>query len=135
MIDALITAPDEATLAALLPQYRIPADAESPARWGHAMDRVDFIADVKMIRAEAVLDEAGEIITPADVVEGFTLCIRRRNRDPALEATGLPYLIADADKAGRGEAFVLATSYSADQIAGIVRVEPVWAGASYPFGG
>lgn len=134
MIDALITAPDEATLAALLPQYRIPADAESPAHWGHAMDRVDFIPDVKMIRAEAVLDEEGEVITPADIVEGFTICIRRRDRDPALEQTGLPHLVADADKADRGEPFIIATSYSADQIAGIVRVEPVWAGSGYPFG-
>lgn len=135
MIDALITAPNEATLAAILPQYRIPADGESPARWGHATDRVDFILGVRLIRAEAVLDEAGEIITPADIVEGFTICIRRRDRDPALEATGLPYLVADADKADRGEPFVLATNYSAEQIAGIIKVEPVWAGSSYPFGG
>lgn len=134
MIDALITAPDEATLAALLPQYRIPADAESPARWGHATDRVDFIPGVTMFRAEAVIDDAGDVITPAVLVEGFTLCIRSRDRDPALEATGLPYLVADADKADRGEAFVLATSYSPEQIGGIIRVEPVWAGSLYPFG-
>lgn len=135
MIDALMTAPDEATLAALLPQYRLPADAESPARWGHATDRVDFILGVRLIRAEAVIDDAGEVITPADVVEGFTLCIRRRDQDPALEQTGLPYLIADADKAARGEPFILATNYAAEQIAGIARVEPVWAGSRYPFGG
>lgn len=135
MIDALLTAPNEATLAALLPHYRIPADAESPARWGHATDRVDFIPGVRMIRAEAVLDEAGEILTPADIVEGWTICIRRRDRDPALEQTGLPYLIADADKAARGEPFILATNYVAEQIAGIVRVEPVCAGSRYPFGG
>lgn len=78
MIDALLTAPDEATLAVLLPQYRIPADAESPARWGHATDRVDLILGVQLIRAEIVTDEAGEILTPADIVEGWTICIRRR---------------------------------------------------------
>lgn len=135
MIDHLITAPDEATLIATLPQYRLPADNESPERWGHASGRVDFIRDVALIRAKATYDEAGEIVTPEDRVGGFTLSIGRQDADMSLATLGLPFIIADRDAARRGEPFIVATNYAPEQIAGIVAVEPTWAGSAYPFGG
>lgn len=131
MIDHLLTFPDFEAALALLAKYRIETEA-GPTLSAYAT-RGDIAWPITLYRAKIVVDENGEVITPAVVVPGLTVALALREFDETLTQLGVPYFIADREAANRGDDFVVATSYSPEQIAEIVAVEPTWAGSTYLF--
>lgn len=125
--DTLLTFLSEDAAIAALPELR------EEGAW-----KPGLILDVKLIRAEAVIDDSDPehlvLVTPQDTVPGWTIDVMTFARVPAYEALGVPFLVADREAALRGEPFVVATSYSPEQIAGILRASPDPAGSGYPFG-
>lgn len=133
--DRLLTFPSEAAAAAALPQLRGPIEGTDTIGWLPGP-----ILDVQLIRAEAVWDRADPehpvLVSPAVIVPGWTIDdMQTEPQVEAAQALGVPFLIADREAALRGEPFLVASSYSHEQIAGILRASPEPAGAGYPLGG
>ncbi|NBN64134.1 hypothetical protein [Pannonibacter tanglangensis] len=86
------------------------------------------VSRVNVIAQEAVMDDAGNELSPMLMVPGVWLAVRS---DRLL--TGLPELVAasDADRKARGEPFVLYVNpaYPLDSLR--KRIEPQWMGSSY----
>lgn len=96
MIDLMLRADDEATLAAALPMLR-DGGVWVTASHHHALD---LIGPVEI--APATLDEAGGIVTPATLDERFHLNLRLRDDCPdceAIQATAAPFVVTPGDPA------------------------------------
>ena len=127
MLDYLLCYPTEADALAALPAY---------ARGG-AWDASRVIPGVSVYRdtgIETVPDGAGgayegEVRAP---LAGWYLVIACQDREPGLEGEAC-MLIADRDAASRGEPCIIHTITTAEDLA-TLRLEPVFAGSSYPFG-
>lgn len=86
---------------------------------------------VDCIVADAVISAAGELVKPAIYAPGSWMVVRTRGEDAALAADPRCLLIADSERAGRGEPFVLVCKLNPDTLLG--KILPVFAGDRYPF--
>lgn len=116
--DVILLFPTEAAAIAALPWLR-ENDAWKPG----------IIVDLKLITA------VGDENTPPTYVDGFAIDFMTTTPVyEELRALGVPYLIADRKAASENTLFIVETSFSKEQIAGIVGVSPMPAGAHYEFG-
>lgn len=134
MIDYILSFPDEATAIAALPE------------WGKLDENGDIhwqpkpkcgVMHIQVITQLAVWDysnsENAAIITPEQVSAGYWMVIAKPSIDENLWAS--PYVVSEHDRALAvlGQAHILRTKLTPEQIAGVVGVQPVFAGSLYPF--
>lgn len=126
MIDHVLHFDTEAAAQAALPSYWTPASKDSPGAW-----RGDICIPSVSVYALDVLGGRVPYL-------GWHIVIALPALDPALR--DLPgnacRLITDREAAVRGEPFVrYAAPDMRPAVLSVARVEPVFAGSSYPFGG
>jgi len=109
------------------------AIADLPQHYGEAGWGPNVAPGVRVVLAEAVRDEVGEIVTPEVLAEGFFILISRRALDPALISGEAARLATDRDAAMRGEPFGL-FCWDIEAAGAVLRIEPVPSGSDYPFG-
>ena len=92
--------------------------------------RVDILG-IKIVRAPAVLDEEGVIVTPEETAPGYWCAVRSKER--LADLPGL-VIVTDSDLAAAEQPFVLYKSpdYEWSQLQS--EVWPSWCGDRYPWG-
>lgn len=84
MIDLYLRATNEATLAAALPWLRGVGEDDEPI-WLEASEGHALIPGVVIVKTPAVVDTAGEIVTPAKLVPGYFANLRLLDGHPAYD--------------------------------------------------
>lgn len=130
MIDYTLSFPDAATR-----EVYYPTPEGSPPSW-YVGNRA--VMPVRVVRADALYDEADPddpvLVTPEDVAPGAWLVIRCQEPDAMLAAHPALVIVTDSERAAVGDPFILFKAASVTWEALQARIEPVWAGDSYPFG-
>jgi hypothetical protein len=124
MIDHLFHFEDEASCNAVFPP---PADG-APA-W---LDERGTVMPVRLVVADAEYDpELDAITTPEEVATGHWIACRCESKSDALIAMAECLTVTDTVRAKAGEPYVLLSRIQPDTP--LARVEPVFAGDSYPW--
>lgn len=123
MIDYLLTFPDDAARSAAFPEPE-----GNPPCW-EAMGGT--VMPVRIVVADAVLSENGEVISPQVLGAGSWIAIRCNERSAEIEAMPNCLVATDNDLAQAGQPYVYFCRLEPETIMG--RVDPVFAGDGYPF--
>jgi hypothetical protein len=86
---------------------------------------------VQVVMTDAVIDEDGNVTTPAVIAPGYWIVVRARERVAEIEALPGHLLTTDSDLAAAGKPFIYVSKFAADTQLG--RISPVFAGDAYPF--
>lgn len=139
MIDHLFSFADEAAAQAALSSYWIPASEDGPGTWR---------GDVCIPGVSVYAITGTEALTDPETGQSYDREIREPYPGwyivvalPAIHSVlrDLPdaacRLIADRDAANRGENFIRYVAADMDPaVLSVAKVEPIFAGSSYPFG-
>lgn len=129
--DALLHAETEAGMQDLVPDLWTE-DEDGNRHW-----KAHCVPNIKVVLKDAVYDEDGEVVEPAETVPGWFLWVSTREFDEGLR--NLPdnacRIIADRGAYKAGKEFLVYVAPDMDtEIFETAKLRPIVAGADYPFG-
>lgn len=108
---------------------------DRPLHFGAVWGEADTYLVVQVVLADAVYSEPdGELVTPAILVPGFWMVVRKPALDADLVALEQCIVATDIDLAQAGQPFILYKREATPWAALTARVEPIFAGEDYPMG-